>query len=138
MLAEEAYAQVGGPPISDARDRDGNGNGRTFYNYCRQNGLWPKEVSGWDPHTQADNFVPFMPVKNVTPDYPPTMLIHGTEDTDVPYEQSVMMAEQFTMHAVEHKLVTIPGAEHGLGGGDPELVAKAYDDAVAWVNRYMR
>ncbi len=49
-----------------------------------------------------------------------------------------MMAEQFKTHAVEHELVTIPGAEHGLAGGDSELVAKAYDDAVGWVNRYMR
>ncbi len=136
VSAEEAYGQVSGPPISDARDRDGNGG--TFYTYSRQNGLWPKEVSGWDPHTQTENFFPFMPVKNVTSDYPPTMLIHGTEDTDVPYEQSVMMAEQFTQHGVPHELVTIPGAEHGLPGGDRELVAKAYDDAVAWVNRYMR
>ncbi len=79
-----------------------------------------------------------MPVKNVTPDYPPTMLIHGTEDTDVPYEQSVMMVEQFKQHGVPHKLVTISGAEHGLAGGDRELIAKAYDDAVAWVNSYMR
>ena len=136
ITAEEAYAQVTGPPVSDARDRDGNGG--AFYNYTRQNGVWPKEVSGWDPHTQAEKFFPFMPVKNVTPDYPPTMLIHGTEDTDVPYEQSVMMAEQFKTHAVEHELVTIPGAEHGLAGGDPELVAKAYGEALAWVNRYMR
>ena len=136
VSAEEAYAQVNGPPIADARDRAGNGF--TFYNYSRQNGLWPKEVSGWDPHTQAENFFPFMPVKHVTPGYPPTMLVHGTEDTDVPYELSVMMAEQFKMHGVEHELVTIPGAEHNLSGGDPELVAKAYDDVVAWVNQYMR
>ena len=136
ISAEQAYAQVGGAPISDARDRDGNGG--IFYNYCRQNGLWPKEVSGWDPYSEEESFFPFMPVKNVTPDYPPTMLIHGTEDTDVPYEQSVMMAEQFEQNGVAHELVTIPGGEHGLGGGDPELIDKAYDDAVAWVNRYMR
>lgn len=136
LTADEAYAQVGGPPISAAEDRDGNGS--IFYNYCRQNGIWPQEVSGWDPHTQAERFLPFMPVKNVTSDYPPTMLVHGTEDTDVPYEQSVMMAEQFERHGVPHELVTIRGGEHGLGGGDPELIAKAYDDVVAWVNRYMR
>ena len=41
-------------------------------------------------------------------------------------------------HGVAYELVTIPGAEHGLGGGDPQLVAGAYDEALAWVNRYMR
>jgi len=136
ISASDAYAQVSGPPVSDSRDR--NGNGGIFYNYTRQNGLWPREVSGWDPHTETERFYPFMPVMNVTGDYPPTMLIHGTDDTDVPYEQSVLMASEFDEHGVAYELVTIPGAEHGLAGGDQQLVAKAYDAALAWVDRYMR
>ena len=136
IAAEEAYAQVSGPPVSDARDRDGNGG--TFYNYTRQTGLWPQEVSGWDPLTEAERFYPFMAVRNVTSDYPPTMLIHGTQDTDVPYEQSTMMASQFEEHGVPYELVTISGAEHGLAGADPERVARAYDQALAWVNQHMR
>ena len=32
-----------------------------------------------------------MPVKNVTAAYPPTVLIHGTADTDVPFEQSQLI-----------------------------------------------
>ena len=127
---------MSGPPVSDARDRDGNGG--IFFNYSRQKGVWPIEVSGWDPHTETERFYPFMPVRNVTGDYPPTMLIHGTDDTDVPYEQSLMMASEFAEHGVDYELVTIPGGEHGLGGGDPQLVARAYDQALAWVNRYMR
>ncbi len=136
ISAEEAYTQVGGPPISDARDRDGNGG--IFYNYTRQNGLWPREVSGWDPHTETEKFYPFMAVRNVTGDYPPTMLVHGTDDTDVPYEQSLMMASELEEHGVSYELVTIREAEHGLAGADPERVATVYDEALAWVNRYMR
>ena len=117
MSKDEAHQQVSGPPVSDSREREGNGG--AFYQYCRQHGTWPKAVSGWDPRSEVDKFVPYMPVRNVTADYPPTMLIHGTEDTDVPYEQSVMMAEQFKAHNVEHELVTIPGGEHGLGGRRP-------------------
>ncbi len=136
ISAEEAHAQVRGPPISDAGDRDGNG--RMFYNYTRQNGLWPIEVSGWDPHTEPERFYPFMPVRNVTGDYPPTMLIHGADDTDVPYEQSLMMASAFEEHGVAHKLVTIPGAEHGFGWLRSATRSQAYDAALAWVNQYMR
>ena len=136
LSKDEAYRQVSGPPISDSRNRKGNGG--AFYQYCRQRGTWPKAVSGWDPHTEAAKFYPYMAVKNVTKEYPPTLLIHGTEDTDVPYEQSVMMAEQFKKHGVEHKLISIPGGEHGLGGGDPKLIDAAYVSALAFVNRHMK
>jgi acetyl esterase/lipase len=134
MDRDEAYQQVSGPPVSDSREREGNGG--AFYQHCRQNGIWPKAVSGWDPRAEADKFVPYMPVRNVTSDYPPTMLIHGTNDTDVPYEQSVMMAEQFKEHGVEHELVTIPNGEHGLGGGDPQLIDQAYESAMAFVKKH--
>lgn len=135
MSEEEARRQVSGPPISDSRER--NGDGGAFYQFCRQRGIWPKEVSGWDPHSEADKFVPYMPVRNVTKDYPPTMLIHGTEDTDVPYEQSVMMAEQFKEHGVEHELVSVPGGEHGLAGADTKLVDDAYARAFEFLKRHM-
>ncbi len=98
--------------------------------------MWPKEVSGWDPRSEVEKFLPYMPVRNVAKDYPPTMLIHGTNDTDVPYQQSVMMAEQFNKSGVEHEVVTIPGGEHGLGGGDPKLIDAAYASALAFVQRH--
>ena len=46
------------------------------------------------------------------------MLIHGTVDTDVPYEQSVQMADELKKHGVEHEFVTIPDAGHGFAEGD--------------------
>ena len=79
-----------------------------------------------------------MPVKNVTYDYPPTMLIHGTNDTDVPFEQSLLMAEEFRKHNVEHKFITLPGAEHGLRDGDPKLIDAAYDSAFNYINHFMK
>lgn len=128
---EEAFAQVDGPPISDSRERKGNGG--IFYQYCRQQGIWPREVSTWDPKEEAERFFPYMPVKNVTEDYPPTLLIHGTDDTDVPYEQSVMMAEQFREHGVEHRLITVEHGEHGLAGAAPADIDAAYEEAIAFV-----
>lgn len=135
MTRDEAYKQVSGPPISDSRDRKGDGG--AFYQHSRQHGIWPKAVSGWYPHSEADKFFSYMPVKNVTSSYPPTLMIHGTEDTDVPYEQSAMMAEQFKAHGVEHELITIDGGEHGLGGGDPAEIDAAYNAAMAFINRHM-
>ena len=136
LTEAEAYRQVGGPPIADSRDRRGDGG--AFYQFCRQRGIWPKAVTGWDPSTEAEKFYPYMAVKNVTKDYPPTLLIHGDKDTDVPYEQSVMMAKQFKKHSVEHRLITIQGGEHGLGGGDPKRIDEAYKAALEFVNRQMK
>ncbi len=66
------------------------------------------------------------------------MLIHGTADTDVPYEQSTMMAAALAEHDVPHELVTVEGAEHGLAGADRATVEAAYADALAWLSRYLR
>ncbi len=136
ITKEKAFQEVSGPPISDSRFRKGNGG--HFYQYCRQNGYWPEAVSGWDPHTESKKFFPYMPVQNVTKSYPPTMLIHGTEDTDVPYEQSVMMAKLFDTYGIAHQFITIPGAEHGLKDGDPKLIDEAYESILVFVNHHMK
>jgi acetyl esterase/lipase len=135
ITGEEAWRQVSGGPVADARDRAGDGG--IFYNYCRQTGLWPKAVSGWDPRTEPERFVPCMPVRNVTGEYPPTVLIHGTADTDVPFEQSRMMAEQLETHRVPFQLHEISNAEHGLTGGDPAEMEEAQRKAFEFVRRHL-
>jgi acetyl esterase/lipase len=136
LTEAEARAHVSGPPISDSRDRKGNGG--AFYQFCRQHGFWPKEVSGWDPHTETAKFIPYMPARNVTSEYPPTLLIHGTKDTDVPYEQSEIMAAAFKQHGVTHELITIPDAEHGFLGGDPAKIEDAYQTAIEFIQKHTR
>jgi hypothetical protein len=84
------------------------GDGGIFYNFCRRHGSWPAGVTGgWDPHTEPERFYPYMAEQHVTSDYPPTILVHGTADTDVPYECSAKMAELFGEAGVEHELHTI-------------------------------
>jgi dipeptidyl aminopeptidase/acylaminoacyl peptidase len=78
-----------------------------------------------------------MPLRNVTRDYPPTLLIHGTNDTDVPYEQSVLMASELKKHRVEHELITVAGGEHGLGGGSPTEIDAAYASAAAFLKAHL-
>jgi acetyl esterase/lipase len=135
MSAEEARRQVAGKPISDARDRQGDGG--AFYQHCRQTGGWPRAVSGWDPHQEPAKFYPFMALKNVTKEFPPTLLIHGDQDTDVPYEQSELMAAEFQRHQVPHELVRVAGAEHGLAGADPKKVAEVYARATEFLRKQL-
>ncbi len=49
-----------------------------------------------------------------------------------------MMAQQFACHQVEHKLVTVSGAGHGLSKGDPNMVNEAYAEVLPFVNRHLR
>jgi acetyl esterase/lipase len=135
LSAEKAYEQVNGPPISDSRQRPGDGG--AFYQFCRQQGRWPYEVSGFDPAKTPEKFKPFMPLANVAAGYPPTLMIHGTTDTDVPYEQSVLMQNVLQKHRIEHRLITIEDGEHGLGGGDRQAIDAAYGAVVPFINKHM-
>jgi acetyl esterase/lipase len=132
----DALRQVAGPPVADERERPGDG--LAFYLYCRRHGLWPKEVAGWDPDREAGKFHPYMAVVNVSPDYPPTMLVHGTSDTDVPYNNSVMMATELERHGVEHRLLTVEGAEHGLFGATESEVRDVTTEAARFLARHLR
>ncbi len=136
MTDDEARQLAASPPVSDDRDRSGDGS--AYYQRCRQLGTWPHAVSGWDPHSEVQAYNPYMPAVNVDAEYPPTLLIHGTEDTDVPYEQSVTMARELRAHGVEHALLTIDGAEHGLGGGPKEQVANAFDESLRFIDRFLQ
>src|SRR5205085_5190889 len=107
---QQAYQAVGGPYFDDSVPN----NRFEFYLYCRQQGLWPKEVTGHDPDLEPHAFDAFCPIRNVTAKYPPTLLIHGTKDTDVPYEQSASMDKELTRKGVAHELITVADAGHGL------------------------
>jgi len=76
-------------------------------------------------------------VRNVSEKHPPTLLIHGTKDTDVPYEQSEMMAKELDSKGVEHELMTIKDAGHGLAGAKPSVVANAHYRVLAFLKEQM-
>jgi acetyl esterase/lipase len=132
---EDAWTGVTGAPVT-GRKRADRGPGR-FYLYCRQQGLWTTNVADIDPRTQDQALTPYCPVRNVTKDYPPTLLIHGTRDTDVPFEQSVQMDKELARVGAEHQLILVPNAGHGLPGGDPKKIAAAYETARDFVNRHL-
>jgi acetyl esterase/lipase len=135
ITREEAEQQTDGTVISDARQRKGNGG--FLYLYYRQNGIWPEQVSGFDRAAIGEKIAPYEPVRHVTSAYPPTLLIHGTKDTDVPYEESTMMAEQFERQGVPFVLKPIANGEHGFGGGDPQEIQAAYETMREFIVRHL-
>ena len=134
---EEVNKAVGKGVLTGVAGEIGKMRGR-YYHYLRQNGLWTKEVTGFDPEKDRKKLDPYCPVRNISPEYPPTILIHGTEDTDVPYQLSVDMTKEFVKHKVKHELVTVKGAEHSLAGGDKKEVADAHAKAIAFIRDHLK
>lgn len=132
---ERAESQTDGTIISNAQAR--KGDGVLIYLYYRQNGIWPQEVSGFPPAILAREMAPFEPVRNVSAGYPPTLLIHGINDKDVPYEQSKLMAKQFERYGVPFSLVSIENGDHGLIGADPQQIKEAYKVTEDFIRRNM-
>ena len=133
VTRERALAGIGSQPISEALDESARW---PFYLYCRQQGLWPKEVVGIDPSEGSRGFSPYCPVRNVASDYPPTMLLHGDKDTDVPYQQSVDMARELERAGVVYEFVPIPGGGHGFDWEMTEpRAASVFDRVIAFITR---
>ncbi|MCE9615181.1 MAG: alpha/beta hydrolase [Lentisphaerae bacterium] len=103
----EARAVVGSRPLSQAGRERG-----TFYRWCRQNGVWPREVTGIDaavsPHALSD----FCPAALVDAHYPPTFLAHGDQDDDVPCALSAAMAAALQRGGIPHAYRTLTGFGH--------------------------
>lgn len=53
------------------------------------------------------------PAYQVSPDDPPTLIIHGDADKLVPIQQAQLLVDKLKAAGVEAKLVTKPGAGHG-------------------------
>lgn len=83
-----------------------------YYLYCRQRGIWTNEVSGYDVYDEKEMIVPFCPIHNLTKDYPPTLLIHGDKDTDVPYQQSLEMGKMLSKYEVNNNTIIAQGEGH--------------------------
>jgi len=135
VTKEQADKAVGVKEIAE-----GNVKGRgDFYLYCRQNGLWPKEVVGFDPAKEPRAFDRYCPIRNVTKDYPPTLLLHGDNDTDVPHQQSVAMAAVLKRVGVAHEFLSIKGGSHGFdsrGMIDP-TVSAAFDTIEVFLKKHL-
>jgi acetyl esterase/lipase len=134
---EEALKGLDGKPVTGARDAAHAKARGTYYRYLRQNGLWTREVTGFDPQKQRDKIDPLCPVRNLTPDYPPVLLIHGEEDEDVPFQESVDMDRALTEHKVPHEFIRVPRGRHGLAGADRQLVTATHARALQFVKQHL-
>lgn len=110
-----------------------------IYMHARQHGVWIEELSGLIPVLAKDELSKYCPLFNIQPDYPPTLLLHGTKDEDVPYEQSVLMAEALQQNGVAHKLITIPDGKHQFDEDwQNPIVQNAFDEVITFLNNQLK
>ncbi len=117
VTREQALASLSAPPVSDPAvgiDRS------VFYLYCRQQGRWLAKVTGHDPHTDDAWFNAYCPLRNVSAGFPPTALVHGTADTDVPHSESAQLAARLAAAGVPHRFISLEGIGHGFAGALPK------------------
>lgn len=53
------------------------------------------------------------PIRYIAPDAPPVLIAHGTRDTLVPFEQSVLLADALEAAGCEYEFFRVEGADHG-------------------------
>ena len=71
------------------------------------------------------------PVTYVAPGDPPTLLIVGSADTLVPYQQTLEMADRLKAAGTERQLIVLPGLNHSLIGKTLEQTRDANLKALA-------
>jgi acetyl esterase/lipase len=96
-----------------------------------------KESRLWVPITDSKRLQEITrqisPVSHVSPDDPPTLIIHGDQDRLVPLQQSELIVDKLKQAGVESNLVVKKGAGHGWLG-----LAKDKTQLVDWFDKYLK
>ena len=78
---------------------------------------------------EKDKAADYSPIVFVTPDDPPTLLIHGDKDDLVNISNSQIIFDAFKKNNVKTDFITVPGAGHGFRGEDAKRATAA---TVSW------
>lgn len=80
----------------------------------------------------------FSPIEQLHANMPPFLLMHGTADTLVPFEQSKRMCERIREAGGACDLIPVRNAPHGIRRWESVKEAAGYKrDIVAWLNRHL-
>lgn len=90
---------------------------------------------GGNLETALPRHIESSPLNWVTPAAAPTLLIHGTEDKYVAYEQAIWMRDRLADSGVKVELITLQGAGHGFKGDD---AVKAENALIAYFESVLK
>lgn len=111
-----------------------------FYLYCRQNGKWPLMVSSYDPVEDKEELLRYCPIYHISSNFPPTLLIHGDKDTDVPFSQSFQFSQELAKYEVPYQLIELRGFGHAFdtneGGLKNPEIYKVFEKILGFFKRH--
>jgi acetyl esterase/lipase len=101
-----------------------------------QSEFWKKDGTRRFPAVEMDAAEQrlYSPLPYVSPDDPPTLIVHGDKDATVPFAQGRSMYEALAKAGVPSRLVVVEGAGHGFFGEDAKRVNAAM---VSWFEQYL-
>lgn len=114
----DALASLALTPVPTASGEDRS----LFYLYCRQQGLWLPEVTGRTLPGDLAWLHQYCPLHHIDENFPPTMLVHGRDDSDVPATESDSLAATLQSKGVTHAYHSLECVGHGFSGAPVELV----------------
>lgn len=108
-------------------------------NYFYLTALTDEEITGFTLETaQAKEAIAKIdPISLVTPEVPPTLLLHGDKDEIVPYECSVRMFNKLKENGVDAGLLTYQNMGHQIDLAPQELCDKRIAHMLNWAEKYM-
>jgi len=80
---------------------------------------------GGNLETAREKHIVSSPLNWVTPAAAPTLILHGTDDKYVAYEQGVWMRDRLKICGVHVEMLTLEAAGHGFKGADAEKAEAA-------------
>lgn len=125
------YCQMPAVSRETAYSREGG----DLYLYARQTGTWPEIVTRWNLSSDMAKIREYEPRYNADAAYPPTFFLTGTEDQDVPYTQTTLMAHALAEAAVPIEVLAIPKGGHTWGETKPADAHLAHERIIAFLNR---
>ena len=79
------------------------------------------------------------PITYVHKGMPPFLMIHGTADKAVPYEQSPLMCAKMKEAGVRCEVFTVEGAPHGIGPWEKDPAFQKYKEKmVEWLRQTLK
>lgn len=124
--------------LSDSEVSEGSWERFNYYLWCRQHGTWVEKVTGFNRDIDSELLRKYNPVDNISKYFPPTLFLHGDKDTDVPYEQSLIMYEELRKVGIETELITVNGADHVFDQNMNDVqVKKAFEKTVGFLKKHL-